>query len=106
MRCQIGEWPRQIQDQNLKNLISQLLKPEPQTRLGMAGYDALRAHPFFNGVNWDRVRRQEEPIPAYDVVYDPYDRSKVISFSLVPTSATELGAVRPLDLAESNNNLN
>ena len=75
----------------------------------MAGYDALRAHPFFTGVNWDRVRRQEEPVPAYDIVYDPNDPSKVISFSLAPTSsAMELGtdAMRPLDLAESNNNLN
>ena len=75
----------------------------------MAGYDALRAHPFFTGVNWDRVRRQEEPVPAYDIVYDPNDPSKVISFSLAPTSsAMELrtNAIRPLDLAESNNNLN
>ena len=77
-------------------------------RLGMAGYDTLKAHPFFTGVNWDRVSRQEEPVPAYDVVYDPKDPSKVISFSLAPTNAMELGnyAVRPLDLAESNNNLN
>ena len=74
----------------------------------MSGYDALRAHQFFTGVNWDRVRRQEEPVPAYDIVHDPKDPSKVISFSLAPTSAMELGAdaVRPPDLAESNNNLN
>ena len=72
----------------------------------MSGYDALRAHPFFTGVNWDRVRRQEEPVPAYDIVHDPKDPSKVISFSLAPTSAMDLGSVRPPDLAESNNNLN
>jgi len=50
----------------------------------MEGHDALKSHPFFAGVNWERVKTQEEPIPAYDIVYDPEDPTKVISFTLIP----------------------
>ena len=65
------EWPESLQDENLKSLIDQLLQLRPQDRIGMSGHDALMSHPFFEGVNWDRVRSQEEPVPAYDIVYDP-----------------------------------
>ena len=60
---------------------------KPSARLGMTGHNALMNHPFFGGVNWDRVRTQEEPVPAYKVVYDPEDPAKVQSFSLVNSDA-------------------
>ena len=53
----------------------------------MTGYDALKSHPFFDGVNWERVRQQEEPVPAFEAVYDQNDSSKVISFNLAPPLA-------------------
>lgn len=81
------EWPPSLQDNQLKSLIDQLLQLKPSTRLGMSGHDALMAHPFFEGVNWDRVRRQEEPMPAYNVVYDKNDPTKVLSFNLSPPEA-------------------
>ena len=28
----------------------------------MTGYEALKSHPFFSGVDWERVRLQEEPM--------------------------------------------
>lgn len=77
-------WPDHLQDHNLKDLINQLLKKRPEERLGMGGHDALKAHPFFDGVDWDRVRRQEDPVPAYNVQVDPNDPSKIVSFSLSP----------------------
>ena len=66
LRCQI-EWLDSLKDPNLKSLIDQLLQLKPQNRLGMRGHDELRAHPFFTGVNWDRVRQQKEPVPAYNI---------------------------------------
>ena len=81
------EWPDSLQDENLKSLIDQLLQLRPQDRIGMSGHDALMSHPFFAGVNWDRVRSQEEPVPAYDIVYDPQIPGKVVSFSLMPPEA-------------------
>ena len=88
LRCQY-EWPDSLKDPNLKSLIDQLLQLKPQNRLGMRGYDELRAHPFFTGVNWDRVRKQMEPVPAYNIEYDEEEPTKVVSFNLVPPT-TEL----------------
>ena len=51
------EWPDHLVDDNLKSLIDELLQLKPERRLGMTGYDALKSHPFFTGVNWEKVRR-------------------------------------------------
>ncbi len=76
------EWPSTLQDENLIDLIDKLLQLKPETRLGMTGYDALKSHPFFAGVNWFGVKNQTEPVIAYNVVYDPVNPSKISSFSL------------------------
>ena len=76
------EWPSTLQDENLIDLIDKLLQLKPETRLGMTGYDALKSHPFFAGVNWTGVKNQTEPVIAYDVVYDHQNPSKISSFSL------------------------
>ena len=79
------EWPPSLVDNNLKSLIDQLLQLRPQTRLGMTGHQAIMAHPFFEGIDWDLIRKQELPVPAYDIVYDrSYDPPKITSFSLIP----------------------
>ena len=79
------EWPSSLVDSNLKSLIDQLLQLKPQTRLGMTGHQAIMAHPFFDGIDWDLVRRQELPVPAYDIVYDRKSNPpKITSFSLAP----------------------
>ena len=54
----------------------------------MKGHDTLKSHPFFAGVNWEGVKNQTEPVPAYNIVYDQADPNKVISFSLVPPECT------------------
>lgn len=56
----------------------------------MGGHDALKSHPFFAGINWERVKRQEEPVPAYNVVMDPEDSSRILQFRLHPD--TDLNA--------------
>jgi 3-phosphoinositide dependent protein kinase-1 len=44
-----------------KNLISQLLKNNPQERLGAKSYSDLKAHPFFAGINWDTLSTTNPP---------------------------------------------
>lgn len=74
----------------------------------MTGYDALKSHPFFNGVNWEGVKNQTEPVLAYDVVYDAQDPTKVKSFSLVnnhleiegSTRETQVNHCNHMDVAE------
>ena len=44
----------------------------------MTGHRAIMEHPFFSGIDWDLIRRQELPVPAYDVVYDKNEPGKII----------------------------
>ena len=77
------EWPASLQDEDLKSLIDQLLQLKPQTRLGMQGHNSLKSHPFFAGVNWERVKTQQEPVPAHEILFDPEDPNKILSFKFV-----------------------
>ncbi|KAH3742937.1 protein serine/threonine kinase [Pelomyxa schiedti] len=44
-----------------RDLISQLLEPEPSERLGSQGADDVKKHPFFSSINWDTLRDTEGP---------------------------------------------
>jgi 3-phosphoinositide dependent protein kinase-1 len=52
---------------SLQDLIMKLLVVTPEERLGStsAGYDLLRAHPFFAGVEWDTLWTQKPPSIVY-----------------------------------------
>jgi len=41
-----------------KDLINKLLVVDPEQRLGAHGYQELKAHPFFNGINWESLHLQ------------------------------------------------
>ena len=43
-----------------KDLIVQLLKDE-ECRIGRNGVDEIKNHPFFNGVNWSKVKEMKPP---------------------------------------------
>ena len=47
-------FPQQPFDPHAKDLIEQLLQLDPAARLGAGpgGYDRLKAHPFFEGIDW------------------------------------------------------
>lgn len=47
-----------------KDLVEKLLKIEPSERLGcpeMGGYERLKAHKFFEGIDWDHLPEQKPP---------------------------------------------
>lgn len=56
-----------------QDLIRKLVA-EPSARLGKEGVDEIKSHPFFNGVNWNKVKEMKPPfIPKlandYDISY-------------------------------------
>lgn len=53
--------------QNARNLLEGLLQKDKDIRLGSRKGDAqeIKAHPFFNSIDWDRLYRREIP-PPYD----------------------------------------
>ena len=75
-----------------KDLILGLLEKDPCLRLGFAnGADDLKAHPFFEGIDWEMLQRGKVTIPSVDVreslvsswSEDFLVRSSVISEDLV-----------------------
>lgn len=46
-----------------KHFISSLLQKNPMDRLGSRGFDEIINHPFFNGIEWEKIRSQSFPLP-------------------------------------------
>ncbi|GMG99454.1 hypothetical protein Nepgr_001294 [Nepenthes gracilis] len=61
-----------------RDLIDQLLSIDPSKRPGASpdGYAALKAHPFFNGVDWKNLREQTPP----KLANEPIAHSKGVDF--------------------------
>ena len=53
------ELPNEVQD-----LVDKLLVRDPMARIGASDIKDLKMHPFFNGIDWDRLREQSAPVPA------------------------------------------
>lgn len=51
-------------NQASRNFIAALLERVPEKRLGSGGFDEIKNHEFFQGLDWDLVekRRMESPI--------------------------------------------
>ena len=71
------EFPSNFQDENLKSLIDSLLQLDPRKRLGMKGHSELKNHPFFADIDWPRLKRHSIPVPAYEIIRNPSDPSKI-----------------------------
>jgi serine/threonine protein kinase len=52
----------------LKDLINQLLKFNPDERLGAAGYDQIKSHPFFKDTDWNKLLKKELPSPLLPIL--------------------------------------
>ena len=46
-----------------KDIIDRLTVHDPQERLGLNGPEEVINHPFFKGVDWDKLRRKEYDMP-------------------------------------------
>jgi len=44
------------------DLIKQLLVLDPEKRLGANDVSEIKQHPFFKGINWETLRKQQAPI--------------------------------------------
>jgi hypothetical protein len=61
---------------NFKKLLLSLIKKDPQTRLGslsLGGVDSIKSHPFFDGIDWNKVRNKEYKPPIRPKVKSPGD---------------------------------
>ncbi|KAJ3207997.1 rim15, signal transduction response regulator [Dinochytrium kinnereticum] len=48
-------------NRHMNDLLNKLLRFDPQQRLGHSGPGSVKDHPYFDFVDWDNVRKPEEP---------------------------------------------
>lgn len=62
----------------VKDFISKLLIKDPKKRLG-GGRETdagqIKGHPFFRGIDWDKLSRKELPAPFKPLIHDELDTS-------------------------------
>lgn len=46
------DWKNQKVSPEAKNLINSFLRVKPDERLGMNGFQEIKNHPFFSGLDW------------------------------------------------------
>jgi len=55
-------WPN-LFPEDARNLIESLLKPIPTERLGYNSFDEIKQHPFFTGIDWEKINEIQPPKP-------------------------------------------
>lgn len=70
-------------DENTKNLISSLLDIDPTRRLGCAitGAEEIKSHPWFAGIEWDKVFEHRYQPPLVPFVEDKSDSNNYADYS-------------------------
>ncbi|KAL4451046.1 hypothetical protein ABPG74_021368 [Tetrahymena malaccensis] len=48
-----------------QDLIKKLLNPDYKKRLGANGSQEIKQHKFFQGIQWDKIKKQEAPLLSY-----------------------------------------
>ena len=56
------EFPRHL-DNHSRDIIDKLLKLNPYERLGYASYADLKMHPFFDGIDFEKLNNREVDLP-------------------------------------------
>ena len=84
---QFLQFPPDIQLSNDAYDLIKRLMCEPEGRLGRFGAGEIKAHPFFKGIDWDRLRLMKAPfIPELrsitDTSYFPLDDLKAVPLEL------------------------
>eukprot|EP00029_Vermamoeba_vermiformis_P003670 TRINITY_DN1420_c0_g1_i1.p1 TRINITY_DN1420_c0_g1~~TRINITY_DN1420_c0_g1_i1.p1 ORF type:complete len:294 (+),score=45.16 TRINITY_DN1420_c0_g1_i1:54-935(+) len=44
------------------DFLRKVLVPNPEERLGVHGFAELKAHPFFEGIDWENIQRVDSPL--------------------------------------------
>ena len=52
------------------DIVCKLLQREPTKRLGYNGFDEIKTHPWFSGIDWDKLYRKEITPPFRPTVKD------------------------------------
>ena len=64
-----GSWPGgKYISEEASSLISGLLKVDPKTRLGVSSWSEIKTHPFFQGLDWNRLANKDYPSPLKSIV--------------------------------------
>ena len=74
--------------EELKDLLEKLLNKDPNQRLGLKGANEIKAHPFFEGLDWQAVyNKQVTPpyIPTLKGSDDVSNFHKVYIFKCLDT---------------------
>ncbi|KAJ8409092.1 hypothetical protein AAFF_G00241130 [Aldrovandia affinis] len=91
------EYPTSI-NQESKDLLEKLLERDATNRLGVAG--DIRAHPFFDAIDWPALERKEVEPPFKPKMGDPDDSSQLYQEFLSKASHltdSDSGSVHPDD---------
>lgn len=56
-------------DPDARDLIDKLLDYTPENRIGMSGYEELKTHPYFMGIDFQKLEEKKLPVPCPDVFH-------------------------------------
>ncbi|RHY87303.1 hypothetical protein DYB37_004957 [Aphanomyces astaci] len=61
-----------------KDIVTKLLDRDVSKRMGCnhGGTHAIRTHPWFHGIEWDKIIKKREPAPWLPTLSNPFDASK------------------------------
>ena len=58
--------PRSL-DKDARDLIDKLLEYTPENRIGMQGYAEVKQHPYFKGIDFEKLHARKLPVPSKEV---------------------------------------
>eukprot|EP01083_Nonionella_stella_P046956 125728_1 len=64
-----------------RSLLKGLMNYDPKERLGSGGADLIKIHPFFFGLDWDRLKQFAIPLPQHELIhYKAFDEDQKPQF--------------------------
>lgn len=78
----VSEYPPEV-DEATANFLDALFALDPTRRLGSgsAGTDEIKNHPYFEGIDWNKMRAHQYQTPLIPMVTSPYDTSNFADFT-------------------------
>ena len=79
--------PQGLFSRDCEDLVRKLLRRNPLERLGATnGFDEVRQHPWFAGVDWQDVYKKRLPVDVYDAKTLKKRQNRIDMQALLPTS--------------------